>query len=76
MSRMKRLIKMLKKLKICCSCGSKNSVVVPSDYPSNQRKNSEDESGISEPRDLLEHSKTHSPARIHPTHRQDIGKVS
>ena len=24
----------------------------------------------------LEHSKTHSPDRIHPTHRQDIGKVS
>ena len=24
----------------------------------------------------LEHSKTHSPDEIHPTHRQDIGKVS
>ena len=24
----------------------------------------------------LEHSKTHSPDGIHPTHRQDIGKVS
>ena len=24
----------------------------------------------------FEHSKTHSPDEIHPTHRQDIGKVS
>ena len=24
----------------------------------------------------LEHSKTHSPDENHPTHRQDIGKVS
>ena len=97
---------MLKKLKICCGCGSKDSVVVPehsavgkspalseksyvnelqmresgmmdpmsnvsyetinpaymsaqtapqfnpSDYPINQRKNSEDDSGMSEPRDV------------------------
>ena len=68
---------MLNKLKICCGCGSKDSVVVPevvdpmrnvgyetinagymssqtaprlpSDYPINQRKNSEDDSGPSEP---------------------------
>ena len=42
----------------------------------NQRKNSEDDSGMSQHRDPLEHSKTHSPERIHPSHRQDIGKVS
>ena len=96
---------MLKKLKICCGCGSKDSVIVPehsavgkspalseksyvnedimrergmmdpmndvancemnpaymsaqtapvrqpSDYPTNQRKNSEDDSGMSEPID-------------------------
>ena len=41
-----------------------------------RRKNSEDVSGMFKPRDQLEHSKTHSPDRIHPTHRQDIGKVS
>ena len=42
----------------------------------NHRKNSEDDSGTSKPRDPLEHFKTHSPDRIQPTHRQDIGKVS
>ena len=81
---------MLKKLKICCGCGSKDSVVVPehsavgkspalsensyvnelqmdnmnymsaqtapqfnpSDYPITQQKNFEDDSGMSEPRDV------------------------
>ena len=65
MLRIIRWIKMLKKLKICFGCGSKN-----------KRKNSEDNSGMSKPRDPLEHSKIHSPDSIHPTHRQDIGKVS
>ena len=42
----------------------------------NQRRNSEDDSGMPKPRDALEHSKTHSFDRFHSTHRQDIGKVT